>query len=83
MKKICQIYIPSVFRSYGNKAIKKVAELVPALKSVGFEGIYPIAIWLDGGYDNGFDVVEYVVNPKFGSFNDLLDLVRETRIQRD
>ena len=77
MKNICQLYMPSVFRSYGNEALEKVAGILPALKSAGFEGVYLIALWLDGGYDNGFDVVEYVVNPKFGTDEELEKLVQK------
>ena len=66
MKKICQIYLPSFHRSYGEKTFGVVTKLLPTLKKAGFVGIYLIALWRDGGFDNGFDVVEYSPNPKFG-----------------
>lgn len=75
MKKICQLYMPAFYRSYGKYAVKKVVELLPKLKETDFSGVYLIALWEDGGYDNGFDVVRYSVNPKFGtdsSFNELI-----------
>lgn len=81
MKKICQLYMPSFYRSYENEAVKKATGILPALKSAGFEGVYLIALWLDGGYDNGFDIVEYVVNPKFGTDNDLLNLIQAAHEQ--
>ncbi len=77
MKFICQLYLPSVFRSYGKDAVKKVTEILPDIKKAGCEGIYLISLWEDGGYDNGFDVVEYRVNPKFGTDQDLDELIKK------
>lgn len=47
------------------------------LKNAGFDGIYIIALWQDGGADNGFDVVVYNVNEKFGVPEDFEDILRE------
>ena len=77
MKKICQLYMPAFYRSYGKNAVKKVVELLSGLKGAGFSGIYLIALWEDGGYDNGFDVVEYSVNSKFGTDDELEELIYE------
>ena len=66
MKAICQIYLPAFYRSFGKNALAVVTQLLPDLKRVGFSGSYLIALWEDGGYDNGFDIVEYSVNPKYG-----------------
>ena len=76
MKKICQLYMPSFYRSYNKDAIKEATKILPDLKKIGFSGIYLISLWEDGGYDNGFDVVEYRVNPKFGSDEDLDELIK-------
>ena len=77
MKKICQLYMPAFYRSYDKYAVKKVVELLPSLKGAGFSGIYLIALWEDGGYDNGFDVVEYSINSKFGTDDELDELIYE------
>ena len=77
MRAICQLYIPSFYRSFGKDALEEVIGLLPDLKKVGFSGIYLIALWEDGGYDNGFDVVEYRVNPNFGTDEELKELVRK------
>ena len=77
MKAICQLYLPAFYRSYGEKAVKMVNVLLPAIKKAGFSGIYLIALWEDGGYDNGFDVVYYSLNRKFGREKDLEELIEE------
>ena len=78
MKAICQLYVPSFYRSYGEDSIKKIIELLPELKKrVGFSGIYLISVWEDGGYDNGFDVIDYRVNPKFGTDAELNELIKK------
>ena len=77
MKKICQLYMPAFYRSYGKNAVKKVVELLPKLKETDFSGVYLISLWEDGGYDNGFDVVEYSVNSKFGTDDELEELIYE------
>ena len=77
MKKICQLYLPAFYRSYGKNALTEVINYLPTLRMAGFSGIYLIALWEDGGYDNGFDIVEYSVNPKFGSDRDLEELIEE------
>ena len=76
-KYICQLYLPAFFRSYGKRALRTITALLPYLKMFGFSGIYLIALWQDGGYDNGFDIVEYRVNHKFGSQRDLAKLIRK------
>lgn len=76
MKAICQLYLPAFYRSYGKNAIKEVINLLPSLKETGFSGVYLIALWEDGGYDNGFDIVYYSVNPKFGKERDLEELIK-------
>ena len=75
MKRMCQIYLPSFYRSYGEKAFRAISCLIPTIKKAGFAGIYLIALWTDGGYDNGFDVVDYLPDPKYGSHNELLRLI--------
>ena len=75
MKKICQIYLPSFHRSYGEKTFGVVTKLLPTLKKAGFVGIYLIALWRDGGFDNGFDVVEYSPNPKFGTEEEFKSII--------
>ena len=77
MKKICQLYLPAFYRSYGINAINRIIRLLANLAKVGFYGIYLIALWEDGGYDNGFDVVRYAVNPKFGSDEELNELIEK------
>lgn len=77
MKKFCQLYMPAFYRSYGKYAVKKVVEILSDLKGAGFSGFYLIALWEDGGYDNGFDVVEYSVNSKFGTDDELEELIYE------
>ena len=75
MKMICQLYMPSFCRSFGRSALAEVIRLLPTLKSAGFYGLYLIALWEDGGFDNGFDIVEYRVNPKFGTDEELCELI--------
>ncbi len=65
-KAVCQIYLPSIGRFYGRNALIVVDELLDKISKVGFWGVYLIALFEDGGYDNGFDVVEYNINPAFG-----------------
>lgn len=77
MKRICQLYMPSFFRSYGNNALREATGLLKTLKKAGFSGVYLIALWEDGGYDNGFDIVEYAVNPLVGTHEDLRNLIAE------
>jgi len=77
MKKICQLYMPAFYRSYGKNAVKEVVELLPSLRKADFSGIYLISLWEDGGYDNGFDVVRYSVNPDFGTDDELRKLIRK------
>lgn len=77
MKKICQLYMPAFYRSYGINATCKVIELLPNLKRAGFSGLYLIAMWEDGGYDNGFDIVDYVINPDFGTDGELKKLIQK------
>lgn len=78
MKKlICQLYLPSFFRSYGKDALKEIKILLPELKIAGISGVYLISLWADGGADNGFDRVEYTVNPNFGTDDQLREIIRE------
>ena len=77
MKKICQLYIPAFYRSYGKNAVREVVKILPSLKEAGFSGIYLISLWEDGGYDNGFDVVRYSVNPNFGTDDELEKLIQK------
>lgn len=77
MKSICQLYMPAFYRSYGNSAVKEATRILRNLKESGFSGVYLISLWEDGGYDNGFDIVYYAVNPKFGHDEDLDDLIEE------
>lgn len=72
----CQLYVPALYRSYGKDALKMANKMLWKLKSVGFGGVYLISLWKDGGYDNGFDIVEYSVNPKFGTDIELLALIQ-------
>jgi len=75
MKKICQIYIPQWYRSFKNHTLLEISNNLEYLKEAGFYGFYLIGLWLDGGYDNGFDIVEYMVNPKYGTTSELIELV--------
>ena len=75
MKTMCQLYLPAFYRSYGKESVRKITSLLEDLKEVGFDGIYLIALFEDGGFDNGFDIVEYTVNHKFGSQDDLWRLL--------
>ncbi|MBR3176276.1 hypothetical protein IKF26_02670 [Candidatus Saccharibacteria bacterium] len=77
MKKICQLYMPAFYRSYGKNAVKEVTGLLPKLKETDFSGVYLISLWEDGGYDNGFDIVNYSVNPNFGTDSELEELIYE------
>ena len=77
MKAICQLYLPAFYRSYGKNAVKEATNLLKSLKDAGFSGVYLIALWEDGGYDNGFDVVYYSVNSKFGKDKDLEELIKK------
>lgn len=77
MKKICMLYLYAFFRSYGRNAIKEITNLLPHIKNAQFKGIYLIALFMDGGYDHGFDIVAYTVNPKFGTEEDFITLVGE------
>ena len=77
MKQICQLYMPAFYRSYGKNAVRKVVELLPKLKETDFSGVHLISLWEDGGYDNGFDVVEYSVNSKFGTDDEFEELIYE------
>lgn len=77
MKAICQLYLPAFYRSYGKSALKEVTNLLGDLKKTGFSGVYLIGLWEDGGYDNGFDIVYYAVNPKFGRDKDLEELIEK------
>ncbi|MBP5513147.1 hypothetical protein J6X73_03260 [Candidatus Saccharibacteria bacterium] len=75
MKKICQLYVPAFYRSYGKDAVKEATRLLSSLKKAGFSGIYLISLWEDGGYDNGFDVVRYSINPNFGTDGQFEELI--------
>ena len=77
MKRICQLYMPAFYRSYGKNAVKEVTRLLLSLKRAGFSGIYLISLWEDGGYDNGFDIIEYRVNPNFGADGELNELIQK------
>ena len=77
MKAICQLYMPSYYRSFGKNALKEAINLLPDLKEVGFSGIYLIALWEDGSYDNGFDIVNYRVNLELGTDEELKELIRK------
>ena len=76
MRKVCQLYMPAFYRSYGKNAINVVTCLLDNIKNAGFEGIYLISLFADGGYDNGFDIVSYTVNPKFGTNDELKTLIK-------
>lgn len=76
-KFICQLYVPSIYRSYGKGTLSFITDLLPDLKTVGFWGIYLIALWKDGGQENGFDIVSYDVNPKFGTNQEFKNLIAE------
>ena len=75
MKSICQLYLPSFFRSYKSNAVNVITSILPKLRDVGFSGIYLIGLFQDGGYDNGFDIVSYTVNSQFGTNEDLIRLI--------
>ena len=75
MKSICQLYLPSFFRSYKNDAVNVITSILQKLKDTGFYGIYLIGLFQDGGYDNGFDIVSYDVNSQFGTNEDLARLI--------
>ena len=77
MKKVCQLYLPAFYRSYGKNAVKSITYILDDLKKAGFEGIYLISLFQDGGYDNGFDIVDYTINNKFGNEEDLNNLIKE------
>ena len=77
MQRICQLYLPSFYYPYKEQSLRAITELLEKLKIVGFDGVYLIALWQDGGVDNGFDIVEYSVNPKFGTKEDLTDLLEK------
>lgn len=76
-KFICQIYAWSVWRSFFGRTLDAITRLLPLLKYSGFSGIYLIGLWEDGGADQGFDVVNYRVNPLFGTECDLDRLLME------
>ena len=71
------LYLYAFFRSYGKNAIKEIINLLSYIKKAQFEGIYLIALFMDGGYDHGFDIVAYHVNPKFGTDEEFILLVEE------
>lgn len=75
MKAICQLYMPSFCRSFGRDTLRQVIKLLPDLKQVGFSGVYLIALWYSRGVDNGFDVIDYRVNPQFGAEKELEELI--------
>lgn len=75
MKDIVQIYLPAFGRSYKKKALKEVTKLLPLLSKYGIHGIWLTAMWLSGGYDNGFDIIDYTVDPKYGTTIDLIDVI--------
>ena len=64
-RKIAQVYLYQYYRIYGNHTLKAVYDLLDTLYEVGFTGVYLIALWDDGGFDNGFDVISYRTNRKF------------------
>lgn len=76
MKKICMQYAPSYYRS-DLHAINEITNLLGTLKKAGFSGIYLISIWEDGGYDNGFDIVKYSVDLKYGADCQLKELIEK------
>ena len=65
-KIVCQLYLPSFGRSYGKNSLREIFVLLPYLKKAGFSGVYLIALWESGCYDNGFDVVDYKIDPAYG-----------------
>ena len=43
MKPICPIYMYGVQRSYGERSLEIITELLPHLKESGYRGVYLIA----------------------------------------
>ena len=70
--------MPNFYRSYGKNAVKEATRLLPNLKKAGFSGIYLISLWEDGGHDSGFNIVNYSVNPKFGTDAEFEKLIQKS-----
>lgn len=70
-KKFCQLYLPALYESHDDGTLNEITgHILQSVKNAGFDGVYLIGLWRDGGYDNGFDIIEYEVNPKFGTLFD-------------
>lgn len=65
MKLVCQLYAPAWGRTFGVKAIDEIKKFFEAVKADGFSAVYLIAIFTDGGADNGFDLVNFHINRAF------------------
>lgn len=73
-KEIGQLYMPAFKRSYGKESVRQVTNALPAIKNAGFSGIYLIALW-NSDCDNGFGIVDYTVNPDFGTMDEYKSLI--------
>ena len=73
-KEIDQVYVPAWGYSYGKKTLRRIESTLRAIKNAGSSGIYLIGLW-DSDCDNGFGIVDYQVNPAFGTTDEYKSLI--------
>ncbi len=77
MNKIFQVYLPGYYRSYKQDSLAVVQSQLNVMKGLGCKGIWLIGLWDSDWSDIGFSIKDYIVNPLFGSREDLLSLIEE------
>lgn len=71
------LYMPAFYRSFGKQALKMAERsLDDIILSGEFNGVYLIGLWESGGYDGGFDVVEYSVDGRFGTNRQFKEFIK-------
>ncbi len=83
---IYQVYPSSYKDSDGNGIgdIQGVISKLDYIESLGVSAIWFNPLFVSGWIDGGYDVIDfYRVDPRFGTNNDLVELIRESPRQRN
>lgn len=58
--------------------LQQIVSKIPYFKEMGYEALWLSPCYPSSGYDNGYDVSDYKsIDPKFGTLNDMKDLIEE------
>lgn len=58
--------------------LQQIISNIPYFKEMGYEVLWLSPCYPSSGYDNGYDVSDYKsIDPKFGTLNDMKDLIEE------